>query len=200
MNLNQSIFQYLNNLANKAEWFDDIIVFFAKDFGYLLILLFIAILIFDKKLIGSKKKIFLFAAASVFLSRLVITEIIRALYYSPRPFAIDSVNQLLIHDYTASFPSGHAAFFFALAMAIYLNRRRTSVVNRSPSSVLWPIFFFLGAILIGLARVIAGIHWPLDILAGAIVGTISTLVIYSLFKKRLQKSLENPIINSNVEI
>lgn len=182
------MFEYLNSFAGQAEWFDDIIVFFAKDFGYLLILLFIAILIFDKKLIGSKKKIFLFVATSVFLSRLVITEIIRAFYCSPRPFAVDTVNQLLIHDYTGSFPSGHAAFFFALAMAIFFFQKK------------WSILFFTGAVLIGLSRVIAGIHWPLDILAGAIVGIISALVIYSLFKKRLQKSPENPIINSNVEI
>lgn len=200
--MNQALFYYLNNLAGQAEWFDDIIVFFAKDFGYLLILLFIAILIFDKKLIGSKIKFFLFAAASVFLSRLVITEIIRGFYYSPRPFAVDTVNQLLIHDYTSSFPSGHAAFFFALAtaVALALGNPVSKFTWKLDFQVIWGVVFFTGAVLISLARVIAGIHWPLDILGGAVVGIFSTIIIYKLFKSRLQNPVKNSTINSNAEI
>lgn len=195
--MNQAIFYYLNNLAGRLEWFDDIIVFFAEYFGYLLILLFVGILVFDKKITIPKKKIFLFAGASVFLSRLVITEIIRAFYYSPRPFVENTVNQLLVHDYTGSFPSGHAAFFFALAMAVYFFPLGNLV---SKWKLSFRIIFFAGAILIGLARVIAGLHWPLDILGGAIVGIFSTIIIYQLFKSKLQNLSKNSTINSNAEI
>jgi membrane-associated phospholipid phosphatase len=33
----------------------------------------------------------------------------------------------------------------------------------------------------GLARVVAGVHWPLDILGGAIIGILSTWIIYQFF-------------------
>ncbi|MBI4692045.1 MAG: phosphatase PAP2 family protein [Candidatus Terrybacteria bacterium] len=193
--MNQALFYYLNNFSGRLEWFDDIIVFFAKDFGYLLVLLFIGLLVFGKRTAVSKKKIFLFAGASVFLSRMIITEIIRAFYYCPRPFASDSVNQLLIHDYTGSFPSGHAAFFFALAMAVYLFSKG------SPWKIQGlPLVFFIGAALIGISRVVAGIHWPLDILGGAVVGIFSSWIIYYFFKSKLQNPAKNSTINSNAEI
>ena len=47
--------------------------------------------------------------------------------------------------------------------------------------------YLAGAALIGLARVAAGVHWPSDILAGAIVGLISFLVVeWALVPKQQQ--------------
>lgn len=181
--MNQSIFYYLNNLAGKSVCFDSIVVFCGEYLPYILVAGFLLILIFSKKDFKEKIKFFIFAAISIFLSRAIITEIIRYFYYHPRPFVNDAVHQLIFHETSSSFPSGHAAFFFALATAIYLNRRRTSV--------LWPILFFLGAVSISLARVIAGIHWPADIIVGAIVGIASSCAIFLILKRRLQKSLEN---------
>ena len=39
------------------------------------------------------------------------------------------------------------------------------------------IFFFLASFLIGLARVFSGIHWPSDILVGALVGILSAYLL-----------------------
>jgi len=192
--VNQLLFQFLNSFACKTKWVDDIIIFFAEYFGYLLILLFVGIVVFNKKIVIPKKRIFIFGAVSVFLSRLIITEIIRAFYYSPRPFAENTVNQLLIHNYTGSFPSGHAAFYFALATVVMLTTRMLATGWR-----IWGVVFFIGAVLIGLARVVAGIHWPLDILGGAVVGVFSSWIIYYFFKSKLQKLPKNSIINSNAE-
>lgn len=180
--MNQSLFFYLNNLAAKSVCFDSVIIFCAEYLSYILIAGFLLILIFGKKTLWGKIKFFIFAAISIFLSRIVITEIIRYFYYHPRPFVNNTVHQLIFHETSSSFPSGHAAFFFALAMVVYL------IFKGSP----WifqglPLVFFMGAILIGIARVIAGIHWPMDILAGAMVGIISSLIVHLFLKKIAQK-------------
>ncbi len=160
---------------------NSLIIFCAEYLPYILVSGFFLLLIFSKKDRIEKIKIFIFTAISVFLSRVVITEIIRYFYYVPRPFVNNDIIPLISHAPTASFPSGHAAFFFALATAITLvfaTRWRT-----------WGAVFFLGAVLIGLARVIAGLHWPIDILGGAVIGILSAIILYFPFKKYyLQKT------------
>jgi len=169
--MNHLIFSYLNNLAGKSVCFDSIVVFCAEYLPYILVLGFILLLVFSKKDKISKLKFLVFSAVSVFTARIVITEIIRYFYYIPRPFVNSNIVPLISHEATGSFPSGHAAFFFALAMSVYFHHKR------------WSILFFAGALLIGLARVIAGIHWPLDILAGAVIGVISSVLVAKFFKK-----------------
>ena len=57
-----------------------------------------------------------------------------------------------------AFPSGHATFFMALAFALFFNHKKAGYV------------FILFALLIGIARIIAGVHFPVDILGGFILG------------------------------
>ncbi|MFA4890473.1 MAG: phosphatase PAP2 family protein [Candidatus Paceibacterota bacterium] len=170
--MNQVIFQYLNNLAGGSQGFDNLVIFCAEWLPYVLIAVFLVLLIFGKKTYREKIKIFIFAALSVFLSRIIITEIIRYFYPVSRPFVNNIVHQLIFHETSSSFPSGHATFFFALAMAVMLATRWRT----------WGAVFFTGAVLISLARVVAGIHWPYDILAGAVVGVFSALVFWVLKK------------------
>lgn len=176
--MNQSLFFYLNNFAGKSVCFDSVVIFCAEYLPYVLVAGFLLILIFSKKTSQEKIKIFIFTAISIFLSRAVIAEIIRYFYHVPRPFVNNDIIPLISHAPTASFPSGHAVFFFALATAIMLATQWRT----------WGAVFFAGAILIGIARVIAGLHWPADILGGAIIGIFSAIILYFPFKKYLQKS------------
>ncbi|MBI2100287.1 MAG: phosphatase PAP2 family protein [Candidatus Vogelbacteria bacterium] len=88
----------------------------------------------------------------------LISRVIKYFYLHPRPFAPDN-----------SFPSGHGALFSALAFALYLYDRR------------WGNIYLVGAVLIGLARVAAGVHWPGDVLAGFILGGAVTVLFNLLF-------------------
>lgn len=176
--MNERLFFYLNNFAGESAIFDSLVVFCAEYLAYVLVAIFLVVLIFSKKTYREKIKIFIFTAISIFLSRIVITEAIRYFYYHPRPFVDNAgaVRQLIFHETSGSFPSGHAAFFFALAMAIYL------FFNKK-----WGWLFFAGATLISISRVITGVHWPLDILGGAIIGILSTIAVYYFSKAWLQK-------------
>ena len=74
--------------------------------------------------------------------------------------------QSLIKETGFSFPSGHASFFMALACAIFISHKKAGYL------------FMFFALLIGIARIIAGVHFPVDILGGFILGYAISRVIY----------------------
>lgn len=59
---------------------------------------------------------------------------------------------------TYSFPSGHATIAFAMAVILS---------HREPR---WRRHFFILAILIALSRIYLGVHYPLDVIAGSLLG------------------------------
>lgn len=113
---------------------------------------------------------FLTVAISTIIARFGVVSFIRLFYQRPRPFLEYPVHQLIAKN-EFSFPSGHVAFFFAMAMAIYFYNKK------------WGAWFFAGAVLISLARVAAGIHYPTDILAGAIIGILTAWTVFYFVKK-----------------
>jgi undecaprenyl-diphosphatase len=180
MTLDIKLFYFFNSFAGKAQIFDALIVFFAAYLQYILIIIFFMILYFSAYSKGEKLYIFLVTTISIIIARLGITEIIRFFYHRPRPFLILQVHKLLSNgwfysDTEWSFPSGHSAFFFALATAIYLCNKK------------WGFWFIIAAILMNISRIIAGVHYPSDILGGAIVGIITGYLIVYFSKKNISR-------------
>ena len=84
-------------------------------------------------------------------------------FHTPRPPAVLLANQFHLIGFravTGSFPSGHSAAAFTFAGAICM--------MRFP----WPakVAALSGAALVAMSRVAVGIHWPLDVLGGALFG------------------------------
>ena len=159
------IFYLLNNLAGKNPVFDALTVFFAEYFGSFLILFFLAFLFFSGFQKRKKIKIFLLTFISMIIARFGVVSLIRFFYHRPRPFEAYDI-QILITNNGFSFPSGHAALFFAMAMAIYFYNKK------------WGLWFFTAATLMGLSRVIAGVHYPSDIIGGAVIGILTSYLIF----------------------
>lgn len=167
--MNHLIFQQINNLALKNLYLDEVAIFCAQYLGYILIAV---LFLFLLKKFKNYYKIAVEVLASVILSRLVIVEIIRWFWPQSRPFVVNQVNLLLHHAPSASFPSGHAAFFFALSALICFYNKKTGIILLSVS------------FLIGISRVFCGLHWPADILGGALVGILSALIIKKISRYR----------------
>ena len=74
-----------------------------------------------------------------------------------QPLDIEILASKRVGDEPRSFPSGHAWNSFAVATIIALFWRR------------WGWLAFVPAALVGLARVHAGLHWPSDVLASAVL-------------------------------
>lgn len=174
------LFYLLNSLAGKSAVSDFIFIFLADYLQYFLVAFFLLILFFSAYSSiavdhpnGEKKEkieVFLVAAVSAIVARFGIVTLIRFFYHRPRPFLVLPVHQL-ITDNEYSFPSGHAAFFFAMAMAVYFYNKKSGV------------WFFVFAALITVARIIAGVHYPTDILSGAAIGILTASAIFYLAKK-----------------
>lgn len=144
-------------MYNRGVALDVFIVFLAKYFPYLIAGLFVVFAITRSQ--ARKERVLLFCegAVAALISRGVV-EVIRLFLHRPRPFVADSSIVPLFSETSFSFPSGHASFFFALSTVVYLYNKRLG---------LW---FYAASATIGLARVAAGVHYPTDILGGAVLG------------------------------
>lgn len=165
--MNEKLFGILWGFAHKSGLLDSGIIFFAKYLTYFLVIALL-IWLFSKE---TRKRIFIFAelSLSVILARGLITEWIRFAYYHPRPFEALGL-QSLIPESGASFPSGHMTFFFSLGLVLWFYNRKFGS-------------WFLGlSFVVGIARIMAGVHWPLDILGGIVVGILCAILVHKLFK------------------
>lgn len=160
-------FSLINQFAFKWFCLDALGIFFADYLGYILIFCLLLFLV-----VRFKKywKMVVAAFISAAISRFVIVNLIRWLWQRPRPFVENNVNLLLTHN-AAGFPSGHAAFYFAIATVVYFYNKKAGLL------------FFGASLLICFSRVFVGIHWPADILAGILVGIFSGWLTNKFFKK-----------------
>lgn len=173
MNLDFYIFHLLNQFAGRYALLDKLAIFFADYLQYIIAIILLAFILknFKKNL-----EMLVSVISAVFLSRIVIVETLRHFFSRLRPFVEYQVNLLLKNQPAGepSFPSGHASFFFALATAVYFYNKKLG------------IFLFISAFLISISRVFGGIHWPSDIIAGALIGIFSGWLVNKLFKRSFQ--------------
>ena len=172
MNMDVQLFYFLHQFAGQSRVTDGIIVFFASYLAYILIALFLGFVFFSSRARWEKIELLGIAGASTVIARFGATEIIRFFYHRPRPFLSLPIHPLFT-DTSWSFPSGHATFFFALSTVVYLYNKK------------WGIWFFVATICITVGRVIAGVHYPSDILAGALIGGLFAYIIHFFVQKAL---------------
>ena len=79
---------------------------------------------------------------------------------------------LIAIPHSDSFPSGHTATSFACATVL------TALVPRAA-----PAFYAL-ALAIGYSRVYIGMHWPLDVVGGAVLGIATALLLLAVTRRR----------------
>ena len=145
---------------------DAIIIFFGQYFGYILIGL-LALFFFKKRFVFLALQML----AAAVLSRGIITEAIRFFFPQDRPFVENGIAPLIEHAASSSFPSGHASLFFALGTVLYFYNKKAGIL------------FLLASAAIGIARVAASLHWPIDIVAGAAIGIASGWIVVKLSRK-----------------
>ncbi len=172
MSLDIYLFRVINNLADQSKFLDFSGVFLADKLAYILVLAAFVIIMLEPNWRQRFFRLF-FISFSVLVARGFMVEIIRWVYARPRPSLFLSDVAVLIHKnlQEPSFPSGHAAAFFALAIAFYFVEKK------------WFPYFLTAAILMGIARVFVGVHYPLDILVGALIGWLGVLLARALIKR-----------------
>ena len=120
------------------------------------------------------------------------TYLIKSIVKRKRPYEVlDKVyskkNNSPTGDY--SFPSGHTTAAFALA---------TSLTLRYSDQPFLIGGLYLYALTVGYGRMYLGVHYPSDILAGAIIGAGTSAIIFSL-RKEIIKAKNNILGTENVD-
>lgn len=114
---------------------------------------------------------------------LALSVAIGSLVYRARPFVAmpDQVHLLIPHALDSSFPSDHAAGSAAFAVGMWQTKDR---------SARW--LFTITALVVGLSRVVAGVHWPSDILVSFLLGGLSARLVFA-FERPLAPLLDGVI-------
>ena len=95
-----------------------------------------------------------------------IAHMVKEVWYSPRPYLDNGETPIAIHvPESGTFPSAHTAAAIALAVSLWLHDGKLG----------WGALVI--GLTIGMARVLANIHYPVDILGGAILGAVIAVVI-----------------------
>lgn len=177
--INIQLFEIVHGLAGHSTFLD---AFFVMVTSYMFLWLFcllvlghVAMHLRDNKAVSRKQALLRFVSiVATLLGTWMLVGLIKVAVALPRPFITLSDVAVLIQDPASwSFPSGHATMAFALATTILLLHRTEKVVDdRGLVLVL-----YIMACLVGFSRVYVGVHYPLDVLAGAVLGLLAPWLI-----------------------
>jgi undecaprenyl-diphosphatase len=174
------LFHFLNNLAGVSPLLDWLVRAIVNDYAVPALFTFIlGAFWFGGETESARQRnqrAIIIVLLGIALTNIVIRTV-QIYYFRPRPFATEQVRLLFYRPSVSSFPSVPVATLFCYATGLWSANRKVG----------WGLFIL--GILFGLARVIAGVHYPLDIVGGALLGICGTAVVL-----RYAKFLD-PVIN-----
>ena len=153
----------------RTPFLTPVMVFFSLigNLGLLWIFLGLALLIPQRTRRGGFDMLMCLLAAYI-INDLVI----KGLVARVRPYDTIEGLQILVSPLTSfSFPSGHANSSFAAALSLTLAFGKKGA---------WA---YIPAVLIAFSRCYVGVHYPSDVFAGMLVGTLVAFTTYMLLKK-----------------
>ena len=128
------------------------------------------------------------ALASAALA-LLVNKVISSAWHRDRPYQTHHVARIWgVRKSDPSFPSDHASASFGIAVAV-------SLIDSFAG-----MLFLVLAVLIAVGRVVVGEHYPGDVLAGAVIGTISAYGVVTFarpviaFLVRLVERVTDPVL------
>jgi undecaprenyl-diphosphatase len=166
--LDHSVFHSINSIAGKNSFVDWVARVGADDhiIPVILALLVLSTLLIARKHSGREKAILsVICALGASALSMIILFVLNNAFFRPRPFTSQAVHLLFYHNTDSAFPSNAATLAFAMAVGIVLYWRRLGIL------------MLVLAAYIGLARITVGIHYPLDIVGGLLLGGGSAFAV-----------------------
>lgn len=168
--MNKKLFFIIQNISNKNKLIQEIFIKISKISSLLFIIIYSCEIFF--LIINRDKKIFLCLFLPIIV--LCVSNIIRNVFKKERPFSELNINPLVVHKNTYSFPSNHSVSSMIISFSLlYVN------------PIIGIIFIFI-SILTGLSRIVIGVHYPYDVIAGwflsIIIGSIGFWILPSILQ------------------
>lgn len=172
--MNESLFYWLQGLTGRSAFGDAVIAFIAGPFAYLLVAgLCVFFMRHKDKGRGVRDSIVIFSAAGFAWA---LSLVLKTVFEEARPFAVIEALVPIVpvstFDGSGAFPSGHTAFFASIVGSLYFYHRRAAY------------WLAVVPLIIGFARVAAGVHWPIDIAGGYLLGLAIGFGSYALYHVR----------------
>jgi undecaprenyl-diphosphatase len=165
--MDTSLLHALNGLAFRHDGFEDPLSLYVGASQALFVALLVLLVLVDRGT-GWRRRAAIAAGLGAGLA-LGGAQIISRVVDRPRPFVADprGVHVFARHAADASFPSDHATAAFAIAIAVLLRDRR------------WGLVVLALAAVLAAGRVALGVHYPSDVLGGAVLGGAVSLLLYA---------------------
>lgn len=158
-------FDFIHSLAGTSKVLDWTAIFLGVYLPYLVVIALVIGMLAQRPW-RRRLTVFFFAGLSVILARGVVQTLINYFFPIERPFVARGFEPLISFPELPSFPSGHAVVFFALATVVFLQM-----------SSRWGIVMYFFAALIGVSRIFIGLHYPVDIIGGAVIGMLIPIIV-----------------------
>jgi undecaprenyl-diphosphatase len=152
-------------IEHRVAWLDPIFVGLSIVGSWAAVWLAIALAV---AFVWRRPNVFLVVATTALATNLVTAVIKEAVGRERPPAIVLDPEPLMEVPTTSSFPSGHASISFACAYVLSRLAPR-----------LTPFVYVLAA-LIAFSRIYVGVHFPLDVLAGALLGTVVAIALLRL--------------------
>ena len=170
-----------NYLRNDVT--DPIVKFITHlgDHGILWIALLLVLLCIPKT-----RKAALIGAATLLMTYIITNLCLKPLVARVRPYeVVEGLTRIIEKQSDRSFPSGHTANSMAVGVILWkISQNYEKLVDKKlyfPKAAGW--FVLVLSILIGLSRLYVGVHYPTDVLGGAIIAIADAAVVFAVYKK-----------------
>ena len=178
--IDDNLFMSIQNFISKYPFLDKIWIFLAQYLIYGVPVLLIVLWFWS---VPAKKAAFKSVLAAV-VAWLGFARIVAIIVNRPRPTQeLLGAKELIFHRPDTSFPSDHATMLFALAISLRLYG------FKKLGNIL-----LIVATLVSISRVFVGVHFPFDVIAGALLGSLVAVLFWSI-REYIDKYLTNPIIS-----
>lgn len=174
----RDLFVYLNSLG--IEGFDSFWIFVTRIEVWIPLFIFFGFLILHYYK-GRKGLVVLTFLVLTFAATYLFTVIVKDYVARLRPNNVEAFAELiriLQKPTSYSFFSGHASSSFSITTFIVLVLRKYT--KWIYLAFIWPLIFVL-------SRIFVGVHYPSDILVGALVGTLFAFIFYNICTKVLDR-------------
>lgn len=149
----------------------EIIIFFATKLHVIIVVMALVYVLFLRK---QKRNQALLLTLFVLPASYIFGRFAGLIFNNPRPFVVDGFTPLVQHIADNGFPSDHTLFTATIASIVFVYNRPVG------------IFLFILSILVGISRVLAGVHHYIDVVGSVVIAVITTYVV-TILLRQLQK-------------
>ncbi|MCY7433238.1 undecaprenyl-diphosphatase [Bacillus safensis] len=163
--LNEDLFRWVNELSINYGYLNPIFIGLAE-YTVLLAVLVCLFVWFQNR--SRYNRAMVVSAGLTFVLAELLGKIAGMFYFNQQPFAeMSHVNLLIQKEVNNSFPSDHTIFIFSICVIFWLFHKRH-------------MYWLIIACAVGFSRIWVGVHYPLDVLAGAAIAFLTAVAVVYL--------------------